>query len=315
VLKYYLHYLEGGNVFRETDRATEQIKKEYIDSTVKYFTEALKKVFPKVKFEFSYLGSTGQKDISRDIDLLFDVKKVIENETPKLDDWGLSKDEYKKTYDQFVKRAKTAYPYQLQVRAVLKMIGDKFKSNNSEIQVSTKSIGSNELHFSAPQIDKNRKLANNVQIDLNVGEPEWLNFSYSSLLQPESNVKGLHKTQLIVHLFANKGYVFKHHAGIFHKETNKQVAKTPAESIALLNKLYNFHLDENNSKSYSGIMKQIHSLPKEEQDKVFDIYLKTLDSTRCDIPEDLQDYWKANKERLGLKGAFLPDDSKLQDYI
>lgn len=315
MLKHYLQYLEGGNVFRETDRATVPIKKQYIDSTVKYFTEALKKVFPKVKFEFSYLGSTGQKDVSGDIDLLFDVKKVIENETPKLNDWDFSKDEYQQLHNKFVKRGKTATPHQLQLRTMLKLIGDKFQANNNEIQVNAKSIGSSELHFSVPQMDKNRKLADNVQIDLNVGKPEWLNFSYSSLLKPESNLKGLHKTQLVVHLFANKGYVFKHSSGIFHKATNKQVAQTPDEAIALLNKLYGFHLDENNSKSYSGIMQQIHSLPKNEQHKVFDIYLKTLDSTRCDIPEDLQDYWKANKERLGLTGTFLPDDSKLKDHV
>jgi len=56
------------------------------------------------------------------------------------------------------------------------------------------------------------------------------------------------------------------------------------------------------------------NLPQEELNKVFDTYLKILDSTRADIPEDLQDYWIQNQDRLGLKGKFLPDNSNLTKY-
>jgi len=52
-------------------------------------------------------------------------------------------------------------------------------------------------------------------------------------------------------------------------------------------------------------------LSEKDLNGIYDIYLKTLDSTRCDIPEDLQQYWVENQERLGLKGKFLPEDSKL----
>jgi hypothetical protein len=47
---------------------------------------------------------------------------------------------------------------------------------------------------------------------------------------------------------------------------------------------------------------------------VYDTYLKILDSTRADIPEDLQSYWIENQERLALKGKFLPDNSNLIQY-
>jgi hypothetical protein len=57
------------------------------------------------------------------------------------------------------------------------------------------------------------------------------------------------------------------------------------------------------------------NLTDEDLHSIYDIYLKILDSTRADIPEDLQQYWIQNKERLGLKGKFLPDDSKLKQYI
>ena len=53
------------------------------------------------------------------------------------------------------------------------------------------------------------------------------------------------------------------------------------------------------------------NLPEDQLHKVFDIYLRILDSTRADIPNDLQKYWIENQERLGLKGKFLPDNSKV----
>jgi len=36
-------------------------------------------------------------------------------------------------------------------------------------------------------------------------------------------------------------------------------------------------------------------LPKDKLNQVFDTYLKILDSTRADIPNDLQDYWIKNQ--------------------
>jgi hypothetical protein len=53
-------------------------------------------------------------------------------------------------------------------------------------------------------------------------------------------------------------------------------------------------------------------LPKKDFDSIINIYLKILDSTRADIPYDLQDEWRARKDNLGLTGKFLPDDSKLR---
>jgi hypothetical protein len=55
-------------------------------------------------------------------------------------------------------------------------------------------------------------------------------------------------------------------------------------------------------------------LPKDKLNQVLDIYLRILDSTRADIPLDLQEYWITNQSRLGLKGKFLPDDSNLNKY-
>lgn len=45
---------------------------------------------------------------------------------------------------------------------------------------------------------------------------------------------------------------------------------------------------------------------------MIDIYLKILDSTRADIPDDLQVEWKKRRAKLGLTGKFLPDNSALK---
>jgi hypothetical protein len=55
-------------------------------------------------------------------------------------------------------------------------------------------------------------------------------------------------------------------------------------------------------------------LSKEDLYGVYDTYLRILDKTRCDIPEDLQEYWIQNQDRLALTGKFLPDNSNLIQY-
>ena len=63
--------------------------------------------------------------------------------------------------------------------------------------------------------------------------------------------------------------------------------------------------------NFFTLMSFIQNNLKEDSNSIFDIYLKILDSTRCDIPDPLQSYWLDNRERLGLTGKFLPETSKL----
>jgi hypothetical protein len=62
-------------------------------------------------------------------------------------------------------------------------------------------------------------------------------------------------------------------------------------------------------------MAVIKSLPKKDYDNIIDTFLKILDHTRVDIPEDLHEEWKARQKRLGLTGKFLPADSKLLESL
>jgi len=116
-------------------------------------------------------------------------------------------------------------------------------------------------------------------------------------------------------MFSNKGYTFSHNYGVKDKNTQEIVAKNPQQAIDLLNREYNIDLDRASISDYFQLIEALEQgLSPDELRKVLDIFIKILDSTRADIPEDLQGYWIENQERLGLKGKFLPDESNLTKY-
>jgi len=305
---------EGGNVFGTTT----SIKKENIDSTLEQFVKILGGMFPKKASTFKSLeklGSAGKKDESGDIDLSYDAQNFIKDGKPDLEGWGLDPKVFEEKVALITKRAKTATPGQVQLRAMLEMISDIANQSNQEIEADPKSAANGSLFFAFPQYTPSgEKLGNSVQIDINVGNPEWLRFSYYSNVY-KGNVKGLHRTQLLVSLFNNKGKMFKHGQGILDKDTREVEAESPKQTLDLLNKLYGTEISQDVLNDYFELMNYLRkNISEEELNAVLDTYLKILDSTRADIPEDLQPYWIQNQERLGLKGKFLPDNSNLIKY-
>lgn len=305
------HFLlrEGGNVFEQT----EPIKKEHIQPTLANFFGEFKSIFPKAGVHFEKvrtLGSVGKKDYSGDIDLA-----LSEESFDSIEEWGLDETRVKELFEQFKKRAKTSTDKQLTKRAVIVAIAEKIQSVSKSILVDVKGSSAGSLFCRFPQYDETGKpVGTSVQIDINVGDVDWLTFAYHSATY-KGNVKGLHRTQLLVALFAHKGFTFSHNYGVKSKETQEIAAASPKDAIDLLNKLYGIRLNAETAGDYFTLIKEIKSkLSPEELSGVFDAYLKILDSTRADIPEDLQEYWIANQQRLNLKGKFLPDDSKLTKY-
>lgn len=301
----------GGFVFKESN--VQSIKRENIRPTINQFIKEFIDIFPNANNWFNQLvtlGSVGKKDISGDIDLGIDEKY--------LDDvlyYDLNKDEVNSLFEKFKKRARTATDYQLTKRSIIVSIANKIKNSSSSINVDDKGSSAGALYCEFPQYDiQNNQLGYNVQIDLNFGNIEWLKFAYFSDSYT-GNIKGLHRTQLMLHMFAYKGYVFSHNYGVKNRETQEIVANNPQQAIELLNKLYNIDITENILLNYNTLQEYLHNhLSIEELNGIYDIYIKTLDSTRCDIPEDLQEYWIGNQNRLGLKGKFLPENSKLISY-
>lgn len=299
----------GGNVFG----TTASIKKENIRPTLLEFFKQFKKVFPKAEpffREMKTLGSVGKKDVSGDIDLALSDKSF-----DNVEDWGLDRNHIMKLFEAFKKRARTSTDDQIMKRAVLVAIAEKIDNSDTSIAVDVKGAGSGALFLSFPQFDTaGNQLEENVQIDINVGDVDWLEFAYYSNTY-SGNVKGLHRTQLLVSLFSNKGYTFSHNYGVKSRESQEIVANNPQQAIEVLNKEYGLNLDKETVGDYFKLMEALEGgLSPEDLNRVYDIYLKILDSTRADIPEDLQSYWIENQDRLDLKGKFLPDNSNLIKY-
>jgi len=303
--------LEGGNVFGTTD----SIQKANIEPTVEVFRSQLSKIFPAkaASFKsFEKLGSAGKKDVSGDIDLSYDVKNLFPEGKPDFKGWGIDEAKYNELVAKYTKSARTASPEKIQLRAMIVLIGEKINDALEDVEVDTKASGSGSIFCAVPQYGPDKKkLGKAVQTDINIGNPEWLRFSYYSNTY-SGNVKGLHRTQLMLALFSNKGRTFGHSTGVIDKETGTQEAKSPQDAIKLLNKIYNFNITQDILDDYFKLedyMKK--NLSEEEYGSIMDRYLKILDSTRADIPDNLQQYWIDNQERLGLKGKFLPDTSNL----
>jgi len=178
-------------------------------------------------------------------------------------------------------------------------------SGNVELQTELKN-----------NLEKNIKIIDDkaVQIDINVGNLDWLNFSYYSNTYKD-NVKGLHRTQLMVAMFKVLDKIFSHGTGVKDKKTKEIVATNPQEALAVLNKGYGLNLSQDILNDYFELMDSLKkNLSEEKLNQILDAYLKILDSTKTDIPLDLQKYWINNQSRLGLKGKLLPDDSNLTKY-
>lgn len=299
----------GGNVFD----STAPIKKEHIKPTLLEFFKQFKQIFPKAEpffREMKTLGSVGKKDYSGDIDLAL-AGSSFDN----VEDWGLDEKHVQALFEGFKKRARTSSDDQLMKRAVIVAIAQKIAQADTEIIADVKGSSAGALFLLFPQYDENNQVVGqNVQIDVNVGDVDWLQFAYHSATY-SGNVKGLHRTQLLVSLFSQKGYTFSHNYGVKSKESQEVVANTPQQAIDLLNQLYDLNLDRDTIGDYFKLIEALEGgLSPEDLHAVYDTYLKILDSTRADIPEDLQSYWIDNQERLGLKGKFLPDDSNLTQY-
>lgn len=304
---------EGGNVFGTTS----SIKKEYILPTLDLFTKELKRLYPKVNFKFETLGSVGKKDESGDIDLGMGIDNFIDSKNnPLLSNWNIDPKEFQATYDTIRKKAKTATELQSTLRAILQLIAVDIENKSQLITTDSKSAGSGSIFCTFPQYDKDGNKVEDkiVQIDINVGNIDWLKFSYYSNTYKD-NVKGLHRTQLMVALFQAAGMTFSHGAGVKSKDTGEMIASNPQEAIQALNKAYNIELTPDIVNDYFELINCLKKNISEERfNQVLDIYLKILDSTRADIPTDLQDYWIQNQDRLSLKGKFLPDNSNLVKY-
>ena len=236
-----------------------------------------------------------------------------------LERWGLDSSHIEDLYQKFKSKARTATDKQLRKRAILTDMAEKVENQSNNLSVNTKQAGSGTLFFEFPQYKKDgeQHIDKKVQIDINTGNLEWLKFSYYSDRYPEKNVKGLHRTQLIVALLSNKGYIFYHNTGVKNKETGKMEATKPEDVVTLLSNLYDCTFTLDILKNYWKLDKFIEDhLDEDELSKVYRIYLGILDHTKdTDIPDgEIMNQWLDHQTEWGLSGKFLPSDSKLSAF-
>jgi hypothetical protein len=299
---------EGGNVFKGED--VDSIPLAFIQPTLEQYYEELSRLFPQhaSKFaDFVPLGSVGKKAKSGDIDLAVDVEELFPQgkvTDEDLQSWNLNPADWKATYEKMVKRARTAKPSEVELRAFLYEIAKYIGENSQIIKTDLKKIRPGQMFSLFPQIsDTGEQKDVGVQIDWMMGNRNWLKFSYFSPDPTESQplLKGLHRTQLLLAMFLAKDHSFKHVGGVFDRKTGEKVAHSPSEAMSLLGKLYGSNVSPETFNTFEGALGWLMD-NAQEQDK----NLPSGEQNRCGyIPEELEDYWVQNWKRLGLKGNIL----------
>lgn len=312
----------GGNVFADK---TSNILRENITPTLDTYFKELTALFPSKavvfnELHFCPLGSVRKKEYSGDIDLGIDVSHLLDSNKSDeaIQAWNIDPAFVTSTFEVLKKRARTATDDDLRIKAFLKCLAEYINQHAPNLHCDVKKVTNGNLFGLYPQFDSTyQKLSRGVQIDWMVGNIDWLKFSYYSSPYPkDSNVKGLHRTQLILAAFQIANLSFNHVTGVKDKTNTKIVASTPAAALSVLSDRLGFTVSEVVAQDYYAL----HHLLKDnlrngEYQALLNIYFKILDSTRADIPNNLHELWIKNRLHLGLTGKFLPDDSKLKEVL
>lgn len=290
---------EGGNVFKNTEYDTQNIDKDNIAPTIKKFIEDLGKIFPNKKSTFNslndtsnWLGSTGRKPQSGDVDLAYSSEYFFKNGKIDIEGWGVDTNEYNNLYEKFKKSSRTATDEQVQIRALLDTVVNKINNTGGDLFASNKATNGGTIHFSYPQYAlTGEKLDSRTQLDLDSGDMDWLKFRYNSEL-PEDNpqIKGLHRGQLMLAMFAVLGYTFKSGKGFIRKETGEIIADKPQGALETFNQEYQppqpLTLEIINN--YDKLMDYIkNNLKIEDQSKILDLFKEALKRAGAYTPENI----------------------------
>jgi hypothetical protein len=310
---------EGGNVFAGKTRA---IKMEDIDPTLERYFAELKQIFPKKAAIFSEqnfvaLGSVRKKSESGDIDLGVSALDIIDKEMSdqSIASWGIDAKAVAEEAAALQKRARTSTPEQCRMKAFLKLLTRYINGHAPSLHCDEAKVTHGNIFGLFPQFNSaGENLGAGVQIDWMIGDLNWLKFSYHSAAYPKgSNVKGLHRTQLMLSAFQVAHLSFNHVTGVKDKETGEVIASDPDQALQVLGERLGFKITQADAEDYYKLNKLFKAkMRPADYDTMINIYFKILDSTRADIPDDLQDEWRARKDKLGLTGKFLPDTSALR---
>jgi hypothetical protein len=290
---------EGGNVFSNTEYDSQDILLANIEPTIKKFVEDLSKLFPNKRASFAeltnksnWLGSTGNKSQSGDVDLAYSSEHFFKDGQIDIKGWGVDQNEYTQLYEKFKKASRTASEEQIQIRALLELIINKINTAGGDMFASNKATNGGTIHFSFPQYTSTgEKLDSRAQLDLDSGDMDWLKFRYNSELPKDNpNIKGLHRGQLMLAMFAALGYTFKNGKGFIRKETGEIIADKPQGALEIFNKEYNpkqpLTLEIINN--YNKLMAYIKAnLKPEDQTKTLDMFKEAVRRAGAYVPDNI----------------------------
>jgi hypothetical protein len=309
----------GGNVF---EGKTANIKLEHIDTTLAAYFCELATIFPNKKDIFNEqhflpVGSVRKKAESGDIDLAVSTTDMLDDSMSNASValWGIDPTVVAAEAADLQKRARTSTPAQLRMKAFLKVLAAHINQHAKNYHCHEKKVTDGNLFGVYPQINQlGIDIGIGVQIDWMVGDLKWLLFSYYSAALPAgSNVKGLHRTQLMLAAFQVANLSFTHINGVKDKTTGEVVSIDPDTALSLLGDRLLLKITQSDAENYynlHNVLKQ--GMRPDDYNLLLNIYFKILDSTRADIPDDLQNEWLMRCKPLGLSGKFLPDNSKLK---
>ena len=278
----------GGNIFK--DHAS-PIKRECIRPTLSAYIKHLGIVFPKkaaVFKNFEPVGSVGKKDVSGDLDLAIDFSHFFKDDDfneKELLEYRIKHDEWSKLYKKTKSRARSATDDMCKWKAFLKLIAGPIVSEGM-VHVANNKTTNGNLFTMFPQYDKHGQTNMCVQIDWMVGNLPWLRFAYHS--SEAGELKGLHRTQMLVAMFSVKGYTFLHNKGVKEKGANSYVVTTPNQAVELVSNLYG-RIEEEHIYTYSGLHSYLKSNATiEDYNKVIESYKRILTISKAPIPKDLK---------------------------
>jgi hypothetical protein len=290
---------EGGNVFKNTEFDTQNIVLDNVAPTIKQLVNDLGKIFPNKKSTFNllndksnWLGSTGRKPQSGDVDIAYSSEYFFKNGKADTEGWGINTEEYNALYEKYRKSARTATDEQVQLKSLIQSIVNRINSSGTDLYADDKASGAGSLHLSYPQYDlSGKKLESRSQIDLDIGDMDWLKFRFNSEL-PEDNpqIKGLHRGQLMLAMFAATGYTFKSGKGFIRKETGEIIADKPQGALEVFNQEYKskqpLTLDIINN--YNKLMDYIkNNLKPEDKNKTLDMFKEALRRAGAYVPDNI----------------------------
>jgi len=290
---------EGGNVFKNSEYDAQNILLNNIQPTVNKFAEDLGKLFPSKRISFkeltdknNWLGSTGRKPESGDVDLAYTSDNFFINGKPDTKGWELDENEFNTLYEKLKKASRVATVEQIQIKALIQLIVKKINSNGGDLFSSDKAAGAGSIHFSYPQYTPSgEKLDTRAQLDLDIGDMDWLKFRFNSELPKEDpQIKGLHRGQLMLAMFAATGYTFKSGKGFVRKDTGEIIADKPQSAMEVFNDEYKPQapLTLEIINNYNKLMDYVkNNLKPEDKDATLNMFREALKRAEAYVPDNI----------------------------